>query len=170
MNEQDVQKELEAGDRVWEVWGLWRTGLSLSVNGYLNMGKAIHIWKQEKLWRYDIKGTSILTFNGWVKSVLHISPAQAHRLEQVYREAGDVLMGMSTPVDISKVTLLLPHLADKTPEEKRVMLEDAAECTVEDIKNNLKDMAGNSEKATDVCQHEDTELISRCRLCGKWLK
>jgi hypothetical protein len=164
----DMNK-VEKGNRYYELLVIWRGGLAQTVNGYLNMGKALHFWKSEKLWRYDLQGTGILSFSSWVKHVLHISPSQAYRLEQIYREVGAVLEKNSIPIDISKVTLLLPHLEGKTDEEKKEMLEDASVCNVEDIKNNIKDMTGNG-TPTDMCEHLNTEQITRCKDCGKWLR
>lgn len=164
--------ELSKGDRIHELWQLWEKGQKQAINGYLNMGKAIHYFKQEKLWRYDLTGTGVLSFATWVKQTLHISPAQAHRLEQIYKTVGELLEKESIPIDISKVTLLLPYLEGKTEEEKLEMIEGAAGCTVEDVKNNIKDMEGENNNASDVCTHqaEYIETIYRCKKCGKWFK
>lgn len=162
------KKALDVGNRFFEVMNLWNEGIRMSRNGFLIMGQAIHIFKKERLWRYDIE--HLPSFKYWVEHSLHISVAQAHRLEQIYRQVGDILEKESIDIDISKITLLLPYLSDKTDAEKKDMLAMAADLTVEDIKNNIKDMTGKSDKATDVCEHQDTELISRCRVCGKWLR
>ncbi len=156
------------GQRLHDLRELWRKGQLLSVNGYLLMGKAIHFLRQERLWQFE--DNQVPTYKYWVEHELQISVSQAYRLEQVYLAVGEVLLDIAIPIDISKVTLLLPHIEDKTDQEKADMLEEASNLTVEDIKNNLKDINGQPEKATDVCEHEETELLSRCRQCGKWIR
>jgi hypothetical protein len=162
------EKKITIGNRFHEVMKIWNEGIRMSRNGFLSMGQAIHIFKKERLWRYDIE--HMPSFKYWVEHSLHISVAQAHRLEQIYREVGEVLKDDAIDIEISKITLLLPYLSDKTDEEKQAMLSMAAGLTVEDIKNNIKEMTGNGDKATDVCEHDDLEMISRCRKCGKWIK
>ena len=161
------EKKIKIGDRFFDVMKLWNEGVRMSRNGFLTMGQAIHIIKKERLWRYDIE--HIPSFKYWVEKSLHISIAQAHRLEQIYREVGEVLKDDAIDIEISKITLLLPYLSDKTDEEKKEMLSMAADLTVENIKNNLKEMTGKG-IATDVCSHTDVETVLRCRKCGKWLK
>jgi len=164
-----MTKEIQTvGERFFEVMTWWQEGVKLSKTGFVLMGKAIYIFKKEKLWRKEIE--HIPTFKYWVEHSLHISVAQAHRLAQVYVMVGYLLEEMSISVDISKITLLLPYMAEKTDAEKRNLLEMASICTIEDIKNNIKEMTGNKDKCTDVCPHSEVELITRCRQCGKWLK
>ena len=165
------EKKIKIGDRFFDVMKLWNEGVRMSRNGFLTMGQAIHIIKKERLWRYDIE--HIPSFKYWVEKSLHISVAQAHRLEQIYREVGHLLKDDSDniiDIEVSKITLLLPYLSGKTDDEKRDLLIDASRLTVEDLKNNLKDITGKSDKATDVCEHDDVEMVSRCRKCNKWLK
>src|SRR5574343_506593 len=155
------EKKITIGNRFHEVMKIWNEGIRMSRNGFLAMGQAIHIFKKERLWRYDIE--HMPSFKYWVEHSLHISIAQAHRLEQIYREVGEVLKDDAIDIEISKITLLLPYLSDKTDEEKKEMLSMAADLTVEDIKNNLKEITGNKDKATDVCEHLDVETVLRCR-------
>ena len=161
-----MAKNLTTGDRFFEVMRWWEEGIRQTKMGYLLMGKAIYYIKKERLWRADIE--HIPTFKCWAEHSLHISVAQAHRLAQIYEELGDLLVDM--PIDISKVTLLLPFMKGKSEEERKEMLEMAQDCTVEDIKNNIKDMTGKNESATDRCEHLESEIWNRCKKCGKFFK
>lgn len=154
------------GNRLHEVMTLWENGIIAARNGWLMMGKAIHLIKKEKIWRIDIE--HMPTFKYWVEHRLHISVAQAHRLSQLYEEIGHIAIDI--PVEITKVTLLLPYMKDKTDEEKKEMIMMASECSIEDIKNNIADMNGMPERATDVCTHADVEVWRRCKFCGRWMK
>ena len=162
MNKKDVQS---IGDRLFEVMSWWNNGIDAAKAGYLLMGKSIFHLKKEKLWRVHTE--HMPSFKYWVEHELHISLAQANRLAQIYSELGHILAEL--PIEISKVTLLLPHLHDKTDDQKKDMLSMAQNCTIEDIKNNIKDMEGEG-NTTDTCLHLNTELVSRCRDCNKWLK
>lgn len=155
-----------AGNRLHEVMTMWSKGIMSAKNGYLLMGQSIHLIKKEQLWRLDMEHCP--TFKYWVEHTLHISVAQAHRLDQIYEMCGVILIDL--PIDISKVTLMLPYMKGKTKEEMKDMLVMANDCTVEDIKNNLADMNGQPEKATDVCSHTDVTIWRRCNFCGKFLK
>jgi len=159
-------KEKE-GDRFHEVMGWWNSGVNQAKLGYLLMGKSIYFIKKEKLWKKEIE--HMPTFKYWAEHALHISVAQADRLAQIYFELGHLLENI--PFDISKVTLLLPYLRDKDDAEKKEILFMANECTVEDIKNNLKELKGEG-TATDVCTHPESEIeyVPRCKACGKWIK
>lgn len=165
------EKKIKIGDRFFDVMKLWNEGVRMSRNGFLTMGQAIHIIKKERLWRYDIE--HIPSFKYWVEKSLHISVAQAHRLEQIYREVGHLLKDDSDniiDIEVSKITLLLPYLSGKTDKEKNEMLSMAAALTVEDIRNNLLEMAGKGDRATDICEHLEVETVLRCKKCSKWLK
>jgi len=154
----------ERGDIYHQAMVLWRSGVNNSKNGYLQMGKAINLVKTKELW----KDIGVKSFRQFCSKELHISEAQAHRLDQVYRELGRLLENI--PIDIAKVTLLLPYLKDKDTEQRIEMLEMAAECSVEAIKNNILEMNGEHSKATDVCTHEKTETWERCLNCKKFFK
>lgn len=153
------------GNRIHEIMGWWQEGISMSKTGYLLMGKAIHYIKEEKIWQYHTEHT---TFKYWIEHELQISVAQAHRLSQIYQEVGHILPDI--PIEIGKVTLLLPYLHNKTDEQKAELLVGARDCSIEDIRNNIRDWNGNSAIATDVCIHETTEAYQRCVRCGKWLR
>jgi hypothetical protein len=164
------QVQLARGDRLYEIMNLWNEGVNLSKKGFLRMGEAIFFIKAEKLWKYD--GTHCPSFKSWAENALHISVSQAHRLAQIYTEVGHILQSTSIDglaVDISKITLLLPYLEGQTDEVKTDMLKEAALLSVESIKNNLKSRTGNG-TPTDECFHDETEQISRCLKCGKWLR
>ena len=153
------------GERLHEVMGWWEHGTRTAKMGFLERGKAIYYLKKEKLWR--IHTEHMPSFKYWVEHTLHISKAQANREALIYIKVGKILENIE--IDISKVTLLLPHLEGKTEEGIKDMLNMAKDCTVEDIRNNLREMTGEKE-ATDVCLHAETELYERCKKCGKWLK
>lgn len=155
-----------AGNRLHEVMTMWSKGIMSAKNGYLLMGRSIYLIKQEALWKLDMENCP--TFKYWVEHTLHISIAQAHRLAQIHEECGTILIDL--PIDISKVTLMLPYLKGKTEEEKKDMLVMANDCTVEDIKNNLLEASGQPEKATDVCSHTDVTIWRRCNFCGKFIR
>jgi hypothetical protein len=162
----DKAVQLARGDRLYEIMQIWDEGVNLSKRGFLHMGRAVNVIKKEKLWRYDAE--HMPSFKYWCENVLHISVSQAHRLAQIDTEVGHIL---STDIDIeiSKVTLLLPYLEGQTDEVKTAMLQEAALLSVENIKNNLKSRTGNG-TPTDECEHDETEQISRCVKCGKWLR
>lgn len=160
------KKELEViGNRFWEIMGWWQEGIKLSRTGYIMMGKSLYYFKKEKLWRKEIE--HMPTFKYWVENSLHISIAQALRLIQIYTELGNLLE--NTPVEISKVTLLLPYLHDKTDDEKKELLTMANECTLNQLKDNIKEMQGDKDKCTDICEHREVEIFTRCKLCKKWI-
>lgn len=158
--------ELQNGDKYFKALQLWTAGIVSARNGYLLMGKSISLLRAGDLWRNE--GTHVVSWKMFVDKVLHISVSQAARLIQIYDLLGGILERID--IDISKVTLLLPYLADKTEEQRIEMLNSAKDCTVEAIRDNIKDMEGNPETATDRCEHPEIEQVSRCRLCGKWLK
>ena len=159
-----MTKEI-VGNRLHEVLGWFKEGLRHSRHGFVLMGKALYTLKKEKLWRKEIE--HMPSFKYWVEHSLHISIAQALRLIQIYQEVGHLLDEF--PAEISKVTLLLPYLHDKTDDEKKALLTMANECTVEDLKNNIKEMHGQKEKCTDNCPHSDLEAFYKCKRCGKWV-
>ena len=154
------------GIMLHEAMKIWNSGILNIKNGYLQLGQAIHILKKDKLWR--MMGTHIISFKHFCDKELHISLAQANRLEQIYRELGHVLSDIS--IDISKVTLLLPYLHGKSEEEIKDMLDGAKDLTIEDIKNNLKDLDGRGDTATDVCLHQECEVLNHCKTCGKYFR
>jgi hypothetical protein len=160
------QEAVTKGNRLHEVMEMWMKGIMDVKNGYLLMGKALFHIEEEKL--YKLTGNHVKTFSHFVKNELTISRAQAYRLIQIYKELGHLLQDIS--IDISKVTLLLPYLHGKTEGEREELLLMARNCTVEDIKNNIKDLKGEGELATDACLHTNTELINRCKDCGKYFK
>jgi hypothetical protein len=131
------------------------------------MGKAIYLLKKDKLWVRDCAG--IPSFKYYVEHELRISVSQAHRLEQVFREVGSILEDGRLSIDISALTLLLPHLHGKTDEEKIKLIEDNKDLPIEAVKNNILEMTGNKEKCTDVCEHNGGfEMFKKCKDCGKF--
>jgi hypothetical protein len=160
----DSVKKMDDGDKLHEIMVIWNTGILDIKNGYLKCGEAIHIIKRDRLWK--LYGAHIMSFSHFCNKELCISISQANRLDQIYREVGYLLKNI--PIDISKVTLLLPYLAGKVDEEKIDLLESSKNLTVEDIKNNLKDLDGESGKATDVCLHTENEIWNKCTNCHKF--
>jgi len=164
-----MTKDIIIGQRLHEVMNLYSDGMKDSVNGYLKMGKAIHLLKKNKLWQRDCAG--VPSFKCYVENELKISIAQAHRLEQIYREVGEILEKRALYMDISTVTLLLPLLKDKEDTQKIELLEMNEGLPIEAVKNNILEMTGNGHKATDICNHEyDFEVYHRCTNCGKFLR
>jgi len=156
-----------AGDRLYEAMQLWENGIRNIRHGYLYLGKALYILKSEKLWR--AMGNHILSWRQFCNKELHVSLVQANRLEQIYREVGSILGNIE--IDVSKVTLLLPYLKNKTDEEKTELLLGMKDLTVEDVKNTIKDLEGKPETATDVCLHNgEIEIWNKCKVCGKMFK
>lgn len=154
----------KVGDRIHEVMEWWANGLLNLRNGYILTGKAIYHLKKERLWRHY--GSPSPSWKYWVEHELHVTCRHADRLAMIYVELGHLLPDIL--IDISKVATLLPYIHGKTDEEKVEMLNMAKDLRVEDIKNNIHEMKG--EAITDGCDHPDTELISRCRICGKWIR
>lgn len=166
MENTEVVSELEVmGNRIHELMSMWEAGVRATKSGYLLMGKAMFYIKKERIWQYHTE--HVPSFKYWVEHELHISLAQANRLAEIWTEVGHLIEDM--PLDISKITLLLPHLHNKTDEQKVELLNMARGCNLEGIKNNLLTYTGFPERATDVCEHRDVELMPRCRNCGKWL-
>jgi hypothetical protein len=167
----DKAIQLARGDRLYEIMQIWNEGVNLSKQGFLKLGEAIHFIKTEKLWKYD--GTHCPSFKSWAENALHISVSQAHRLAQIYTEVGHILSNGidGIAVDISKVTLLLPYLEGQPDDVKRDMLTEASLLSVEAIKNNLRSR-NQIGTPTDECEHppEMIVLMSRCNICGKWIK
>lgn len=163
-----MTSDMVIGQRLFDVMKLYNEGMADCINGYLKRGKAIYKLKKEKLWYVDCAGAS--SYKYYVEHELKISLSQAYRLEQVYREVGKALEKRRVPIDISTIVLLLPYLHDKTDEEKIEILEANKELPVEAIKNNLLELKGESNKATDVCRHLETEAYERCVNCGKFLR
>lgn len=160
-------KKIDVGNRLHEAMQVWNNGMLMAQNGYLYMGKSLCLMKEDNIYR--AMGSHIISWKHFVENELHISKAQADRLIQIYRDIGALLEKHSMVIDISKVTLLLPLLNGKTEDEKVDLLNMAKDCKVEDIKNNIKDLTGKG-TTTDNCNHMNTELVSRCKDCGKWLK
>ena len=141
-------------------------GMKRGLEGYLQCGKAILTIKEQRLWKLD--GAHVNSFGHWVKNVLHVSPAQAHRMSQVYRELGPLLMRPELQTDIQKITLLLPHIQGATEERKEELLVMAKDLTIEDLKNNILEQQGKGDLCTDICQHLELIPASKCSKCGKW--
>jgi len=167
---QDKKDVIKIGERYHEVMRLWNRGIEDAKQGYLMMGKAITAIRDEQLWR--LEGPHCPTFDYFCKAVLHMSPAQTYRLGQIWEKFGHILEAPEIHVDISKVTLLLPVLANRPDEVKKEMLLAAQDLTVEDLKNNIREMKGHI--ATDVCEHppdqQDIETWFRCRVCKKFYR
>jgi hypothetical protein len=147
-------------------WNLVKNSMGI---GFLRMGKCLSILKQEQLWRLD--GNQNLTFRSWIEGELKICYSQAMRLIQVFEQVGDYLTNKDLEgIDIYKIVLLLPHLKGKNDEEKIDMLYMAKDCTVDHIKQNLREGKGLPTK--DTCDHEkyEQELWNRCPNCGRWSK
>jgi len=159
----DKMLDLAAGDRYHDAMQLWTRGLNETRNGYLTMGAALSVLKKD-LWRRA--GNHVISFRHFCEQELHISGSQALRLVQIYTEIGPLLKDIT--IDVSKVVLLLPHLHGQDEGTKKDMLEEAAVLTVEDLRNNLKEKAG--EPATDVCEHPEFEPYNKCKKCGKWMR
>jgi hypothetical protein len=156
------------GQRLHDVMELYDEGTKDCINGYLKRGKAIHILKQQKLWIRDCAG--IPSFKYYVEHELKISLSQAYRLEQIYKEVGNILENQRIAMDISTIVLLLPYLHEKTDDEKMDILMANKDLPVEAIRNNILEEKGEREKATDVCEHLETEAYERCINCGKFLR
>jgi hypothetical protein len=163
-----MTKDIIIGQRLFDVMKMYNDGMKDCINGYLKRGKAIYKLKKEKLWIRDCAG--VPSFKFYVEHELKISISQAHRLEQVYREVGKALEQTQIPIDISTIVLLLPTLHDKTDEEKIEILEANKDLPIEAIRNNLLEANGDGHKATDVCNHDETEAYERCVNCGKFLR
>ena len=161
--------EVIVGNRMHELLQMWEEGVQMGMKGYLKMGKAVFFLKKEKLWKREVE--HVPSFKYWVEHSLHISVAQAYKLAEIYERVGSVLEKASIVIDISKVTLLLPFLIDKTDEQKIDILVHNKDLTYEDVKNNIADLKGTPGKATDVCSHDPQylEQVTRCRNCGKWV-
>lgn len=160
-------KKIDLGNRIHEAMKIWNEGLIMSKNGYLYMGKALYMMKKDRL--YMSLGNHVISWKYWVENELHLSKAQADRLIQIYRDLGHILEKDGMAIDIGKVTLLLPLLNGRTDEEKESLINMAKDCRIEDVKNNIATKRLQA-MAFDVCEHHNTELASRCRDCGKWLK
>lgn len=155
------------GQRLFEVKKLWDSGEADSISGFLKKGKALHLLKKNKLYIMDAAG--IPSFRYYVTHELKISVAEAHRLAQIYRLAGSVLEKNNVRIGVSALTLLLPYLKDKTDEEKLSLIEMNKDIPLEAVKNNILDLRGKGELATDVCMHEDGwEIYKKCKKCRKF--
>jgi hypothetical protein len=158
--------QMTQGNEYFETMQEYNQGMAHGIVGYLQAGRAILRFKQNKLWRME--GGHVKSFGTFVKHVLHISTAQAHRMSQVYLEFGSQLIKPEFQADISKVTLLLPFAHGATDEAKESLLKMAKDLTVEDLRNNLLEMQGKGDLATDVCSHLETVPACRCKKCNKW--
>jgi hypothetical protein len=154
------------GDRLHEAMGIWNEGIRNIKMGYLSLGHAINLLKQDRIWR--LMGNHILSWKHFCDNELHCSIAQANRLELIYRELGHVLTDIT--IDIGKVTLLLPYLSGKTEEEKKDILESNKDLSMEAIRNNLLEEKGKGEYATDVCLHTEYDTFCKCKKCNKVFK
>jgi hypothetical protein len=154
-------KKLQRGNLIDESQKLWNQGISNSINGYLDMGNSLKIIKDNDLWVGHFK-----TFDEFVEKDRHISRAQGARLIQITKY--EPLL-KSIPIEISKLTLMLPYLDAKPAEEQEEALHMAANCSVEALKNNLKESKGQI--ATDNCLHDcDWIKLFKCSKCGKVIK
>jgi len=157
--------QLSVGNEYFSAMDEYKRGMQAGLAGYLLCGKAISILKGG-LWRQE--GGHCKSFAAFAKNVLHISPAQSHRMSQVWRELGAILSRPEMNQDISKVVLLLPLIKDAPEEKKEEMLLMSRDLSIEDLKNNILEMQGKGEMATDVCLHEVLIPATRCDKCGKW--
>jgi len=159
--------DIVIGQRLAEVQKIWNEGTKHELFGYLLRGKAIDMLKKGKLYIMDAAG--IPSFRYYVTHELKISVAEAHRLAQIYRLAGSVLEKNNVRIGVSALTLLLPYLKDKTDEEKLSLIEMNKDIPLEAVKNNILDLRGKGELATDVCMHEDGwEIYKKCKKCRKF--
>lgn len=161
--------DIVMGQRLHDVMKLWHEGIKEGMLGTLKMGKAINLLKKNKLWVRDCAG--IPSFRYYVEHELGISVAQAHRLDEIFREVGHVyeaLVNNGIYVNISAITLLLPHLHDKTDAEKVELLTANSGIPLVAVKDNVRELAGG--KPTDECDHQKTEMFERCVACGKFFK
>src|SRR3990167_2330585 len=148
------------GNRLYEVMQMWNAGIAQVKHGYLALGEAVSILKKEKLWR--LSGSQPVSWNQFCTQELHCSVSQANRLAEIYVTLGDALRNI--PIDISKVTLLLPYLVGLPEDQKAVILEQSKNPAVEANKKNLKDKAGEGCKGTGVFGPEgDFKGGRRCR-------
>jgi hypothetical protein len=64
---------------------------------------------------------------------------------------------------------LLPHTKeDATLDEKEELLHMAKGATVRGLTDNLREK--DNKQTSDTCPHANTEFVTRCRDCGKWLR
>jgi len=166
-----MTKDIVIGQRLHDVMEIWKQGMREGLHGILLQGKAINMLKKDKLWIKDCAG--IPSFKYYVEHELHISVAQAHRLDEIYRETKDIYERLDiqgVELNISTITLLLPYLHGKTEDEKIELLMDNSNIPLQDVKNNILEMQGKGDMATDICEHEEKELFWRCPKCGKFFK
>lgn len=161
-----VVSKAEKYHAIMKEWDTIKNSMGI---GFMRMGKCLSELKHEQLWRLD--GNQNITFRSWVEGELKICYSQAMRLIQVYEQVGEYLENKDLQgLDIYKIVLLLPHLKGKTDTEKIDLLYMAKECTVDHIKQNIREDKGLPTK--DTCDHEkyEQEQWGRCSNCGKWTR
>jgi hypothetical protein len=157
---------LTVGNEYFNIIQEFQDGMRAGIEGYLKCGKAVSLIKSKQMWK--LEGPHVHSFGHFCKQVLHISPAHAHRMAQVYQEFGTLLAIPENQMDISKITLLLPYVHDADDEKKSELLAMAKPLSVEALKNNLLEREGKGELCTDICEHLEQLPATRCAKCGKW--
>ena len=157
------------GQRLAEVMNIWNEGSKYELFGFVLKGKAINLLKKGKLWVRDCAG--IPSFKYYVTHELNISVSQAHRYDEIYREVGKILEDNGIKIGISAVTILLPFLRGKSDEQKLEILQNNKDLPLEAIKNNILEMQGKGDLATDVCMHDQGfKMYRKCRKCKKFFE
>jgi hypothetical protein len=160
-----VQKAEQLFDAVKNV----KVGLGDAKHGMLLAGKYLMKINTEKLWKAD--GSPSKSFAHWVEMELSLSKSTCYNLMDAYAKVGELIENNAhyKDIDMSKVFLLLPYIKDDASlADKEEILEMAQSCTWRGLQDNLKNMKGK--KASDECDHEETETFVRCKKCRSWLK
>lgn len=146
-----------------------KQGFSETKAGILKAGKALFQIKEFKWWK--VSGSPVISFAHWCENELGISKSTAYAHIDAYGKVGDILENNPDfqSIEMSKVFLLLPYISEEMNiAQKEELLHMCLTTTWNGLRDNLKNLKGV--KASDECQHEQTELLERCKICSKWLK
>ncbi|MGQ9570178.1 MAG: hypothetical protein ACUVWN_04575 [bacterium] len=133
-----------------------------SIMVVFEIGKRWKLIHDEKLWKaLDY----VHTFREFCEKEAQASHATVYNMIGIYEKFGHLVKKRPINCDITRLIRALPFA---TPENAEEWVIRAENLTKEDYEDFLREARGKIPK--DKCQHEVTELWSRCKECGKWIK
>lgn len=128
---------------------------------YLLLGDRLGTIKDEQLykaWGYE-------TFEEFIKDPeINFRRSTAYNLVAIVERFREHIMSNKLDIGYTRVVRLLP-LPDN---EAKTLLSKSPYLTASDFNDELREMRGLM--TTYDCEHKDTEVIRKCRDCGKWIK
>lgn len=131
----------------------------------LILGKSLYELKQSKL--YKKYASHIVYWRDFLKEV-GLSYTEAYYLVSLYKLFGDYVLEKEEYQDISFDRLKKIYYFAKKDKDITGWLDKAKHLIEGDFKDEINKAKGK--KSYLDCEHKNTETLTKCLDCGKWLK